>query len=138
MIPVHLDRCLPATRSIEPNPNVHHRVARFQQRLDADMEATTVLCTGGGGFLGRHVVQAMLDEGTHVRIFDLAPTMHLREVRRMADATGADARQAAPDDGGWMGRRAGRQRIRAGHGFAGWTCDLRARRSARQEPSARR
>eukprot|EP00894_Picocystis_sp_ML_P005114 jgi/Pico_ML_1/55631/g1293.t1 len=54
-------------------------LAKHGQRLDADMEATTVLCTGGGGFLGRHVVQAMLDEGAHVRIFDLAPTMHLRE-----------------------------------------------------------
>lgn len=44
------------------------------------MESKTVLCTGGGGFLGRHVVESLLEEGLNVRIFDVSPNLKLRDV----------------------------------------------------------
>ena len=35
-----------------------------------------VLLTGGSGFIGQHVTQVLLDEGLHVRVFDLLPPSH--------------------------------------------------------------
>lgn len=46
----------------------------------AELRDKTVLVTGGNGFLGRHIVERLLECGANVRVFDLAITEHNEEV----------------------------------------------------------
>lgn len=67
------------------------------------MEAKTALCTGGGGFLGRHVVESLLEEGLNVRIFDVSPNLKLRDVGEQANVgiVRSFVRLRREDTNGW-------------------------------------
>lgn len=45
-------------------------------------QSTKKLCTvvGGGGFLGQHIVEQLLDRGYHVNVFDIRQTFERERV----------------------------------------------------------
>jgi UDP-glucose 4-epimerase len=57
--------------------------------------ARVMLVTGGGGFIGSHLVEALLDRGYSVRVLDNFTTGKLDKIDRRAKLIRADIREAA-------------------------------------------
>jgi UDP-glucose 4-epimerase len=57
--------------------------------------ARVMLVTGGGGFIGSHLVEALLDRGYKVRVLDNFATGRLDRIHRMAELVHGDIREAA-------------------------------------------
>ena len=54
-----------------------------------------MLVTGGGGFIGSHLVEALLDRGYNVRVLDNITTGRLDRIDRRAELVRADIREGA-------------------------------------------
>jgi UDP-glucose 4-epimerase len=54
-----------------------------------------MLVTGGGGFIGSHLVEALLERGYKVRVLDNFATGRLDRINRMAEFVQADIRESA-------------------------------------------
>ena len=57
--------------------------------------ARVMLVTGGGGFIGSHLVEALLDRGYGVRVLDNFTTGRLDRIHRFAELVRADIRKGA-------------------------------------------
>ena len=53
---------------------VHQNSPAKSSRGDADRSSKTCLVVGGGGFLGRHLVEELLQRKWTVRVFDIRQT----------------------------------------------------------------
>lgn len=66
------------------NPGKHGRMALLQLVESESGSSMKVLVTGGSGFLGSHVADALSNAGHETVIFDLSPSPYLRPDQSMA------------------------------------------------------